>query len=206
MVTLSTMHPQGRLPEDRPIEGAPMPAWLAAVVSPRAALPRLLDEECEPVALLYTALAGITLLLAGASEKELSSSVRIGYMVFFCVILGPIAGWTALYLLSFLLTWTGEWLGGRGLSDPVRGAVGYASLPLVPAGCVVLALGEWAGAGWFYLPAAMYAVYVLLVGVAAAHRFSRARAAAALALSLILIAAPTALTILLPAWILVHVM
>ncbi|MBE7558250.1 hypothetical protein HS125_04620 [bacterium] len=166
-----------------------MPAWLAAVVSPRARCRALLDEECEPVALLYTALAGITLLLAGASEKELSSSVRIGYMVFFCVILGPIAGWTALYLLSFLLTWTGG--GGEdGAVGPCAGRGGLRQSAARARRMRRAGAGRMGGRRLVLSARGDVAVYVLLVGVAAARTGSVVRAAAALALSLILIAAP----------------
>ena len=52
-------------------------------------------------------------MLAGASREPLDSGVRVAYMVFFCAITGPIAGWLILFTLAPLLNWTGSWLGGR---------------------------------------------------------------------------------------------
>lgn len=188
MVEFAEEKPIPQQPERRPEPAAG--AWIEVLVAPRAAFTTLLREESEGAALLLTGLAGTLLLLAGAHAETQETTLRLVYLLFFCLCAGPMLGWFFLYFFSALLTWVGDWLGGRGVPGPVRGAVGWSSLPVVLTSVPYLLLKGAPGTGWLPAAGAVYALVLLVAGLSVAHRFSLARATLCLALVLVLALLP----------------
>jgi hypothetical protein len=113
---------------------------------------------------------------------------------------GPIVGVIWLYLSSWLLRFTGSWLGGTATSESLRTAVAWTQVPLVAS------LALWAialpvfgsdlfssstptidanpllflGFSLIDITFAIWVVVLLLIGLSEAHRFTVWRAAASI--------------------------
>ena len=165
-------------------------------VSPRAGAGELIAHEGETTALLVSGIAGIVLALAGASVAALESGVQIGYMIFFCMVAGPFLGWTFVYFFSISLSFIGEWLGGIGMSDPIRVVLAWCMIPWTLALVLSGLLGDLPGVSPLSAVLSLYVLWVFLVGLSVAQRVSLLRSLLSILILAVLVAAPLVFFIL----------
>ena len=109
---------------------APNP-FISIWTSPRDTLKRIVEHDPEHKVLLITCLAGIVNLIGEYSNKSLGDAYDVTLLLILAVILGPIFGVIGLYLGAWLIGLTGKWLGGQASTEHLRTAIAWANVPVI---------------------------------------------------------------------------
>lgn len=105
--------------------------WFAIWYKPRSVIKQILDTKITPHIFILPVLGGIYILLSKAITRNIGDLINIPTILFTSVIFGPLLGFIWVYVLSGLLTWSGQWIGGRGSYKELRIAVTWSLVPLV---------------------------------------------------------------------------
>lgn len=120
--------------------------WLSIWTRPRSTLHWVLGRDTGHWVLGLAAVSGVTEALDRASSKDLGDALSLPGLITVVVFVGAISGVISLYMIGFLLRWTGGWLGGRGSSEEIRAAVAVPNLisvwALVPWILLLAFVGE----------------------------------------------------------------
>lgn len=105
--------------------------WLTMWTQPRATIQHILDTNPTRHVILLTALSGIARSLDRASSQSSADTIPLPILVIIILCIGPIVAIAGLYAASWLVLWTGSWLGGVAKPLQLRAAMAWASLPAV---------------------------------------------------------------------------
>src|SRR3954465_6527645 len=98
---------------------------------PRQTVRRIVTEDPELHVLLLASLAGISEALDRASMRNIGDRLSLPIILGLACVLGPLGGLVSLWLTSYLLRWSGRWIGGVGNAGHIRTAIAWASVPVV---------------------------------------------------------------------------
>lgn len=198
---------------------APAPAprasgpWVTMWYAPRATARRLIDARAGG-ALPLAVLLGISQALDRAATRDLGATMDLPAILAIGVAVGAAIGPLTLFLGSWLVRWTGSWLGGRATAAELRTALAWGQVPTVSAmplwipillvGGVELFRAEprfanpadalvILGCGLAMGAAGIWGTVTSVLCVAEAHRFSGWKGLASVALALAVLAVPIGL-------------
>lgn len=92
-----------------------------------------------PVVCLY----GIADSLSRASDRNVGDQIALPAILGIILLVGPLGGLLTWVLSSFLIRWTGKWIGGRGQSSDIRQAAALGSIPRIaslPIWAIIIAV------------------------------------------------------------------
>jgi Yip1 domain len=178
--------------------------------APRATVRHLIDGRAGG-ALPLAALLGISQALDRAASRDAAASMSLPAILALSVAAGAVAGPAMLYVSSWLVRWTGSWLGGHASAAELRTAIAWGQVPTIsamPLWIPVLLVGglEMFRAeprfadpseslvvlicGFAMAAAAIWGTVTAVLCVGEAHRFSAWRALGSLALAVAVVAVP----------------
>ncbi|PHQ34845.1 Yip1 family protein [Rhodopirellula bahusiensis] len=103
--------------------------WL----SPRRTVRQIVSVDPTLHVLLLACLSGVGETLDRASMRNLGDVVSLPVIIAIACLLGPVGGIVGLWIGSWLIAFTGKWIGGTGTSETVRTAITWASVPTIVA-------------------------------------------------------------------------
>ena len=101
--------------------------------SPRLVFKYLNDNKYDNYVYILLFLAGITRAFDRASLKGMGDNLPLLAVVLICIILGGLFGWITYYIYAALMSWTGEWLGGKGDTKSLLRIISYGMFPSIVA-------------------------------------------------------------------------
>jgi hypothetical protein len=105
-----------------------MNPWITIWLHPRVTMRRILDENPKQLVLRLAVLGGIAMILNGGRNTGFGLAM-IFVQFFVTITAGAILGIAYLYVMSFLLRWTGGWIKGKGTFLQIRSAVAWSNVP-----------------------------------------------------------------------------
>ena len=101
--------------------------------SPRLVFKYLNDNKYDNYVYILLFLAGITRAFDKASLKDMGDNQSLLAVVLISIILGGLFGWITFYIYAALMSWTGEWLDGKGDAKSLLRIISYGMLPSIVA-------------------------------------------------------------------------
>lgn len=112
--------------------------WLSIWLKPRATIRQIVETDPEHHVIALAAAAGVVQTLLSAVDQNYGDRLGLIPILLFALVLAPIVGVIALYLVAVLMRWTGRWLGGVGTLRDLRAAMAWGSTPMVMGGIGML--------------------------------------------------------------------
>ena len=78
-------------------------------------------------------LVGIARAFDKAIEKNWGDDMSLWAVLATCIFVGGLFGWISLYIYSFFISWSGNWLKGEANSDTILRIMTYSAIPTVAA-------------------------------------------------------------------------
>lgn len=125
-------------PEPSVPQRPPCNPWFTIWLQPRETMREILDRDPIGMVILLAVLGGIAQSLDKAIFKNMGDKFSLSIVLAFCLVIGPIGGLLSLYLGSFLLKWTGSWIGGKGSAQEIRAALAWSNIPIIWALVIVI--------------------------------------------------------------------
>ena len=104
---------------------------ISICIKPRATIQKIVDKNPEDSVILLACLAGISNVLLRANDRGMGDTMELFDIILLSLILGPFSGVISLYVGSYLIHWTGKWIGGTSSLQNIRAAMAWASIPMV---------------------------------------------------------------------------
>ena len=104
---------------------------ISICIKPRATIQKIVDKNPEDSVILLACLAGISNVLLRANDRGMGDTMELFDIILLSLILGPFSGVISLYVGSYLIHWTGKWIGGTSSLQNIRAAMAWASMPTV---------------------------------------------------------------------------
>jgi len=123
----------GAEPISRPDDTGPFQPFKTIWTRPRYTVRRIVAQDPDLHVLLLASLAGIGEALDNASTRNAGDKISLPIIIALACALGPLGGLFSLYISSFLIRWTGSWMGGVAPSQHIRTAIAWGSVPVVVA-------------------------------------------------------------------------
>lgn len=105
--------------------------FIKLLTSPREAFKFINDYKYEKHLYILLFLAGMVRTFNRASTKNMGDNYSIWTIITICVILGGIFGWITYYIYSALVSWTGNWMNGKGDTQSILRVFAYAFFPSI---------------------------------------------------------------------------
>jgi hypothetical protein len=105
--------------------------WTSIWTEPRATIRYLINTDPSRGVLVLAILGGTAQSLSRAIEHGMGEQLSIAAILLFAGTIGPAFGVLTLYIGSYVLQWTGRWIGGEGSLTTIRTALGWANVPMV---------------------------------------------------------------------------
>ncbi len=99
--------------------------------SPRAVFKFINDYKFDRYFTLLIVLSGISRTFDRAAMKNLGDEYSLGGVISYCIIVGALLGWVSYYLYAALISWTGNWLGGKGNTHSIIRVLAYSLVPSI---------------------------------------------------------------------------
>lgn len=101
--------------------------------SPRLVFRYLNDNRYDKFVNILLILAGITKAFDKASTRNMGDNLPLIAVLAICIIGGGLFGWISYYIFAALISWTGNWLKGKGDTDSLLRMISHAMIPLIAA-------------------------------------------------------------------------
>jgi hypothetical protein len=98
---------------------------------PRLIFKFINDNHYDKFVKLLLVLAGISRAFDRASMKDMGDKMSIWGILSLSIILGGLLGWISYYIYAALLSWTGDWLDGKGDTTSILRILAYAMTPAI---------------------------------------------------------------------------
>ena len=98
---------------------------------PRLIFKFINDNHYDKFVKLLLVLAGISRAFDRASMKDMGDKMSIWGILSLSIILGGLLGWLSYYIYAALLSWTGDWLDGKGDTTSILRILAYAMTPAI---------------------------------------------------------------------------
>lgn len=105
--------------------------WLSIWTKPRATIQQIVESNPTQYVLLLAALGGVSNSLDRASVKNTGDLLPLWLVMVLVILGGSFVGVLGLYVGSFVIRWTGKWIGGVGNTQHIRAAMAWANVPSV---------------------------------------------------------------------------
>lgn len=168
--------------------------WMSIWGSPAKTVGAIVKFNSRYQLWLLSILHGLPMLLHLAQNMSVGAQFKTGWILFTLIILSGIVGIIGITIGSAFCYWTGRWIGGRGSFTNVRAAVAWSNVPNVVTIAMWVLLfivfredlfnGAFATttvlskqilllcAGVVQLVMAIWAIVILVKGLAQVHGFS----------------------------------
>ena len=100
-------------------------------VNPRPIFKLINHFRYEKHLTILLVLAGITNAFDRSEASFLNSSDSIGITIVGSIVGGALFGWISFYIYSFLIRFTGKWLGGQADTDSILRVLAYSAIPSI---------------------------------------------------------------------------
>jgi hypothetical protein len=110
----------------RGIEGNP---WLSIWLRPRETIRSIVDTNPAYNLYLLCALYGFPMAMSFAQNFSLTSLFPLWVTLLAALILCPFLGFVGISISTWLLHFTGKWIGGSGNFQTIRAAVAWSNVP-----------------------------------------------------------------------------
>jgi hypothetical protein len=105
--------------------------WFSIWTKPRATMQQIIETNPTGFVLLLAAVSGYGEALNQASINGAGDQLAWPLILVLAGIFGPIGGVIGLYLMGFIMHWTGRWIGGQASPQQLRAALAWASVPMI---------------------------------------------------------------------------
>ncbi|MBG6188703.1 Yip1 family protein [Flavobacterium sp. CAN_S2] len=105
--------------------------FIKLLTSPREAFKFINDYKFEKYLYVLLFLAGMVRTFDRASTKNMGDNYSIWTIIAICVIFGGLFGWITYYIYSALVSWTGDWMNGKGDTQSILRVFAYAFFPSI---------------------------------------------------------------------------
>lgn len=182
--------------------------WSTIWIAPRKAIRSAIDYDKKKLSMMLIVIVGIINFLDRAIGQNLGDSIPFLLILVLALVGGTIAGFIGWWILSGLATFIGKWLGGVGTYEEMKIAVGISYIPIAFSGVLyifdVLFLGQSLFMNvevsvfqviWLLFSSSIgvvlscWSMFILIKGVAEAHRFSSWKSLLTLILPFIILVA-----------------
>ena len=109
---------------------APNP-WISIWTAPRATIRYVINTDPARSVIPLAILGEIAQSLSQAISQGMGEQLSIPAILLFAAVIGSVFGILALYIGSYVIQWTGRWIGGEGSLPEIRTALGWAGVPMV---------------------------------------------------------------------------
>lgn len=99
--------------------------------SPRLVFRYLNDNRYDKFVNILLILAGITKAFDKALTRNMGDNLPLIAVLAICIIGGGLFGWISYYIYAALISWTGNWLKGKGDTDSLLRMISHAMIPLI---------------------------------------------------------------------------
>lgn len=110
----------------RSIEGNP---WLSIWLRPRETIRLIVDTDPSHKLYLLCALYGFPMAMSFAQSFSLANLFSMWVTLLAALILCPFLGFAGISISTWLLHFTGRWIGGHGSFQSIRAAVAWSNVP-----------------------------------------------------------------------------
>lgn len=105
--------------------------WFTMWYKPRETIRKIIKYDPKYLVIILAMVSGFSETLDRASLKSVGDYFSLTQIFAVALIVGPIVGLASLYISSWLLRWTGKWIGGKASSEHIRTAIAWSTVPLV---------------------------------------------------------------------------
>lgn len=181
--------------------------WTSIWIAPRKAIRSAITHKKTQLAFILAMIYGITSFLDRAIGDNLGDSMPFLLVLVIALVGGAIGGLIGWWILSGLASLIGKWLGGVGTYEEMKIAVGVSYIPVALSGVLYVFDLLFLGTSlfqdvevavfqvfWLLFSASIgvvfsfWSIFILIKGVAEAHRFSSWKALLTLVLPFIVLA------------------
>lgn len=117
--------------------------------SPREIFSYITKNENDSFTYILLFLVGINRGFSQAILKNSGDNLPLLAIVLISIIIGGLFGWISYYIFAALLSWTGEWLGGKGDTKSILRMLAYAMIPSILSLLLLIPQLSIAGEGLF---------------------------------------------------------
>lgn len=180
--------------------------WTSIWIEPKKAMRSAITHEKKQLVTILIIITGIINFLDRAIGENLGDSMPFLVILLLAIVGGAITGFIGWWILSGLATLIGKWLGGTGTYQEMKIVVGISYIPIALSGVIYIFDLLFLGSSlfkdveisvlqviWLLLSSSIsvvlscWSIFLLIKGVAEAHRFSSWKALLALILPYILL-------------------
>ncbi|WP_159084706.1 YIP1 family protein [Dongshaea marina] len=105
--------------------------WLSIWIRPRATIREIVEHNPRKMVLCLAMVAGIAEALERSGDSNLGDRLALPWLLLVAIVGGAVLGVVVLYVGSWLLGWTGRWLGGQADQLALRAAHAWSSVPKI---------------------------------------------------------------------------
>lgn len=118
------------LQEEALDDAFPQWPWLTILIQPRKTIHKIVDSDPQRYVVILAILAGIANAFS-QSRDVTGDSLPLSLVLLFIIGAGALGGLLGLWISGGILTWTGEWFGGKASSEYVRAAMAWSAVPAI---------------------------------------------------------------------------
>ncbi|WP_417589114.1 Yip1 family protein [Owenweeksia hongkongensis] len=100
-------------------------------ISPRKVFKFINDNHYDKYANVLLFFAGVSRAFDRASLKDMGDTMSLGTIIGVSIFVGGLLGWISFYFYAALVSWTGDWLKGKGDTRSILRVFAYAMLPAI---------------------------------------------------------------------------
>lgn len=105
--------------------------WLSIWFHPKATIQRIVSVNPNRSLWLLATIYGFSSLLNLFQSISLGQAVEVFLILILALVIAPVWGYVIFSVWSWIVTWTGKWLKGKGEFKAVRSAYAWSCVPLV---------------------------------------------------------------------------
>ena len=170
-------------------------AWGSLWTKPRKTIRHMINTDPHKnvfwLAVCYGILSGLYWIETLSQARE---NMHIALVYSLCIIVGAAYGVGMFYLISWIYTFCGKWLGGTGKYNEVKCAVGWSYYPFIIAGLIALVSYYISPIPWIQAIFALASTVVFIWGmvilfkvIAEAHNFGAWKGVGSVVIALIIV-------------------
>jgi len=103
--------------------------WTHIWIKPRDTIRQIINFDPKYRFWILSFLYGLPMLLHMAQNLSMGTAFSTAGIAIAAVVLATFAGWLGLSIASWLVHWTGKWIGGKSGYYPIRAAVSWSNAP-----------------------------------------------------------------------------
>ncbi|MDD5571296.1 MAG: YIP1 family protein [Bacteroidales bacterium] len=105
--------------------------FIGLFTKPKETFKTIIDLKLNKYQVSLLMLAGISNALSRAVDKHTGDIFGLTGTIIICIIAGALFGWIGFYFLSWLISFTGEWINGKAKTGDILNIVSYSLTPTI---------------------------------------------------------------------------